>query len=137
MKTICSNLHKFHKKTPSEMFDRSLDTLLDTRITCKRKFQIFTKITTQKTKFSIKNFFSKCDQTAFWSHLTEKILNEKLHFLHSECEILNDCQDKKRVEISRTLSNICDGDFLQTLLTVFSAVNIFTEKLNHKYLSVS
>ena len=31
-------------------------------------------------KFSIKDFFSKCDQSTF----TEEILNGKLHFLSSE-----------------------------------------------------
>ena len=43
-------------------------------------------------KLSIKDFFSKCDQIRrklwIWSHLTEEILNGKLHFLccdtHSE-----------------------------------------------------
>ena len=35
--------------------------------------------TAQKMKFSIKDFFSKCDQIIF----TEEILNQKLHFLCS------------------------------------------------------
>ena len=42
----------------------------------------------KKIKFSIKNFFSKCDQMrpnfpADLVTFTEKILNEKLHFLSS------------------------------------------------------
>ena len=42
----------------------------------------------KKIKFSIKNFFSKCDQMrpnfpADLVTFTEKILNEKLHFLCS------------------------------------------------------
>ena len=46
--------------------------------------------TAQKMKFSIKDFFSKCDQirsfleTAHLVIFTEEILNEKLHFLCSE-----------------------------------------------------
>ena len=40
-------------------------------------------ITAQKMKFSIKGFFSKCDQTvtADLVTFTEEILNGKLHFL--------------------------------------------------------
>ena len=43
--------------------------------------------TAQKTKLSIKDFFSKCDQirtTADLVTFTEEILNGKLHFLCSE-----------------------------------------------------
>ena len=49
--------------------------------------------TAQKIKFSVKNFFSKCDQIhrkrkKLLSYLdvtfTEEILNGKLHFLRSE-----------------------------------------------------
>ena len=43
--------------------------------------------TAQKMKFSIKDFFSKCDQirrkTADLVTFTEQILNDKLHFLCS------------------------------------------------------
>ena len=53
-----------------------------------RNFSFLTKIelvlelcdTTQKMKFSIKDFFSKCDQICKY---TEEILNGKLHFLCS------------------------------------------------------
>ena len=46
---------------------------------------IGSEITTQKTKFSIKNFYSKCDQfPADLITFTEEILNGKLHFLYSE-----------------------------------------------------
>ena len=48
------------------------------------------KSTAQKMKFSIKDFFSKCDQIRrklrMWSHLlkkSEEILNGKLHCLCS------------------------------------------------------
>ena len=41
--------------------------------------------TVQKTKISIKDLFSKCDQIRtflrIWSHLLKKILNVKFHFL--------------------------------------------------------
>ena len=44
-------------------------------------------ITAQKVKFSIRDFFSKCDQIRrklrIWSQFTEEILNGKLHFLCS------------------------------------------------------
>ena len=43
--------------------------------------------TAQKIKFSIKDFFSKCDQIHsflwIWSHLLKKILNGKPHYLCS------------------------------------------------------
>ena len=39
--------------------------------------------TAQKMKFSIKDFFRKCDQTADLVTFTEEILNGKLHFLCS------------------------------------------------------
>ena len=45
-------------------------------------------ITAQKMKFSIKDFFSKCEKIhnfmRIWSHLLKKILNGKLHFLCSK-----------------------------------------------------
>ena len=43
-------------------------------------------ITTQKVKFSIKDFFNKCDQirSADLVTFTEEILNAKHHFLCSE-----------------------------------------------------
>ena len=53
-----------------------------------KKVIIIITITAQKMKFSIKDFFSKCDQIhrnlRLWSHLLKKsILNEKLSFLCS------------------------------------------------------
>ena len=48
--------------------------------------------TAQKMKFSIKDFFSKCDQIRrklrIWSHLLKKPLMKKLHFLCSGTESL-------------------------------------------------
>ena len=51
------------------------------------------KGTAQKVKFSMKDFFSKCDQIRgflwIWSHLfTEEILNGKLHFLCRETRLV-------------------------------------------------
>ena len=47
-------------------------------------------VTAQKMKFSIKDFFSKCDQirmeTADLVTFTEEILNGKLRFLCSVCQ---------------------------------------------------
>ena len=37
-------------------------------------------ITAQKMKFSIKDFFIKCDQITFWSHLLKKSLMENFIF---------------------------------------------------------
>ena len=46
-------------------------------------------ITTQKMKFSIKDFFSKCDQIrrklGSWSYLLKKSLMENFFFFWSEC----------------------------------------------------
>ena len=53
------------------------------KITC---VAAFFSDTAQKVKFSIKNFFSKCDQIRRKLDLvtlTEEILNRKLHFLCS------------------------------------------------------
>ena len=48
--------------------------------------------TAQKMKFSMKDFFSKCDQIRsflrIWSHLLKKILNGKLHFLCSVIDMI-------------------------------------------------
>ena len=45
------------------------------------------KINAQKMKFSIKDFFSKCDQIRRLVTFTEEILNGKLHFLCSEPDV--------------------------------------------------
>ena len=52
-------------------------------------------------KFSIKGFFSKCDQIRkklrTWSHLlnTEEILNEKVHILYSVCGLVGRAYSRK------------------------------------------
>ena len=43
-----------------------------------------TERTAQKMKFSIKDFFSKCDQLHSLVTFTEEIINRKLHFLCSD-----------------------------------------------------
>ena len=52
------------------------------------------KYTAQKNKFSVKDFFSKCDQILrnlrIWSYLLEKSLMENLIFLCSEISIQED-----------------------------------------------
>ena len=49
---------------------------------CLKRVQLFNKRTAQKMKFSVKDFFSKCDQfPADLVTFTEKIFNGKLHFL--------------------------------------------------------
>ena len=51
--------------------------------------------TAQKMKFSIKNFFSKCDQIRrklqIWSHLLKKYLQENFIF----CAVIPKSQQKK------------------------------------------
>ena len=54
-------------------------------------FNAVSEFTAQIKKFSIKDFFSKCDQIGrklrIWSHLLKKNLNGKLHFLCCDCLI--------------------------------------------------
>ena len=65
-------------------------------------------------KFSIKDYFSKCDQIhsflQIWSHLLKKSLMEGVHFLYSDCELkkkhfsrshLNMQQSFKKQKITR------------------------------------
>ena len=57
---------------------------------CKNVFLVSGE-TAQKMKFSIKDFFSKCDQIQFPADLvtfTEQILNGKFHFLCRESSTL-------------------------------------------------
>ena len=61
--------------------------------------------TAQKMKFSIKDFFSKCDQILrklrIWSHLLKKSLMEKLIF----------CAEKQMISIHTHFKNL--GVFLE------------------------
>ena len=64
----------------------------------------FTGRTYQKIKFSIKDFFSKCDRIRkklwTWSHLVKKFLMEKIHFLCSAEYINNALKMSKKVSIA-------------------------------------
>ena len=63
-----------------------------------------TSYTAQKMKFSIKDFFSKCDQIrrklSIWSHLLRKSLIENLIF----CAVL--CQKSYNCVLHHLLSNV-------------------------------
>ena len=56
------------------------------------QIQNYSTITAQKTKFSIKGFFSICDQISrklrIWSHLLKKSLMENFIFCAVNCESL-------------------------------------------------
>ena len=54
--------------------------------------------TTQKGKFSIKDFFSKCDQIRNLVTFTEEILNGKVHFF---------------VQCPKFISCTCNSNFFQ------------------------
>ena len=60
--------------------------------------------TEQKIKFSVKNFFSKCDRIRkklwIWSHLAKKFLMEKIHFLCSADYINNTLKINKKVSFA-------------------------------------
>ena len=68
-------------------------------------------------KFSIKDFFSKCDlirrKLWIWSHLLEKSLMENFIFLCSVSDIY------------QTLLNICDGAFFQKCFRKSPIVNLW------------
>ena len=63
--------------------------------------------TAQKMKFSIKDFFNKCDQIRkklrIWSHLLKKSLMGNLIFLYSGC-------DQMSINLNREW-NVCNIDF--------------------------
>ena len=58
--------------------------------------------TAQKLKFSIKDFFSKCDQIRSWSHALKKLLMENFIF----CAAL---KNSKVRGLTRTSVNIQNG----------------------------
>ena len=53
-----------------------MDALIDQKVIENRKIRQVKRYTAQNMKFSIKDFFSKCDQTAVWSRLLNKSLME-------------------------------------------------------------
>ena len=77
------------------------------------KEEIEQTLTAQKMKFSIKNFFSKCDQIRsflmIWSHLLKKSLMENFIFcVVSELEI--NIQEVKK-DSQKTLDNKIENGF--------------------------
>ena len=64
---------------------------------------VLSSFTVQKMKFSIKDFFSKCDQIRRKLIFTEEILDEKLHFLCSVCLV---CQLHKGLWVKSLLRKI-------------------------------
>ena len=54
--------------------------LLDCHITCWFVCPCYIVFTAQKMKFSIKDFFSKCDKIRIWTHLLKKSLMENFIF---------------------------------------------------------
>ena len=69
--------------------------------------------TAQKTKFSIKDFFSKCDQICrkmrIWSHLLEKSVIENL-FLRSDSSMLRRTPTEK-LKNRRLMFRFCFSTF--------------------------
>ena len=64
-------------------------------------WQNYATSTAQKKKFSIKDFSSKCDQTADLVTFTGEILNAKLHFL-----VFNGKKILSKFSSHGTLSNV-------------------------------
>ena len=81
LKTLCQKIRDFSPST--KLFPRQFLSLK----TFRNKYSHWEEFcAAQKMKFSIKDFFCKCDQpreTADLVTFTEKILNGKLHFLCS------------------------------------------------------
>ena len=80
------------------------------------------KFTAQKTKFSVKDFFSKCDQIRsflrIWSHLLKKFLMENFIF-STVIESWNTCKFKKIISILGFF-----GQGARPLLGAFSITNL-------------
>ena len=70
----------FRKRNESHLFPLSLSLSLSLSL-WRKHFQTI-RYTAQKMKFSIKDFFSKCDQI-YMTTFTEETFNGKLHFLCS------------------------------------------------------
>ena len=95
-----------------------------------RKKNALSTITAQKMKFSIKDFFSKCDQIRkklqIWSHLLKKFLME--NFIFCAVNIALDWSSWKKMAhkyflrdnpgIFRTLLNIWNGAFCESCYSI-------------------
>ena len=68
--------------------------------------------TAQKMKFSIKDFFHKCDQIRIflwiWSHLLKKSLKENFIFLYNECVSL-----KQKMKDSEAYLGSCQAPMME------------------------
>ena len=104
------------------------------------------------------DFFSEWDQLRrtlrIWSHLLKKSrlcpytgnTSQRKpvfwHILHTESGIILETHEQYQINISyrtkavfRTLSNICDGAFMQHHLIAKKPLTIFPKNLHHKYLT--
>ena len=88
-----------------------LKTLIKTDKICLTESQICAGYTAQKMKFSIKNFFSKCDQIrrelADLVTFTEEILNGILRFL---CNVMIQVMYVKNLELLQSISTCVEKD---------------------------
>ena len=84
------------------------------------RIRMFATITAQKRKFSIKDFFSKCDQIRrklwIWSHLLKKSLMENFIFRAAHNTKFNSCYFDKNSKIFRKT---------ETLLFTFVLIYLF------------
>ena len=58
--------------------------------------------TGQKIRFSIKDFFSECDQSHSLATLTEKILNGKIHILRN---VVNEKEEMRCNNLNKRYKN--------------------------------
>ena len=76
---------------------------------------LYITLTVQKMKFSIKDFFSKCDQARsflrVWSHLLKKSLVETSLFLCSDCSLMSLEHFGKKSKL--LYEKLCNGLFTQ------------------------
>ena len=68
-----------------------------------------TPVTAQKMEFSIKDFFSKCDQVRWkqriWSHVLKKFLMENFIFLCSVSETYLEPTQRSKMELFKKMIN--------------------------------
>ena len=85
-------------------------------------------ITAQKIKFSIEDFFSKCDQIRrklrIWSHLLKKSLTE--NFIFMQCIWLANHRNVFRIQCNTYDVVFCEN------CEQLKAVNYFRKKLHHR-----
>ena len=102
------------------MFDRGLNMFLFSHMS-KTYLQISTYPTAQKRKFSIKDFFTKCDQILhksflrIWSHLLKKYLMENFIFCAVPSE--DTVGTVSTSQWGNTCSDIVDQEYLELCQT--------------------